>query len=1529
MVSSLLERNPQRFRSRAAALKFSRQLFNDGVIRGVFGADTFEDSVQLYTWTDKYDSEMTSYHSPQSRQVYKVSGHDVNLTRRDIQQIDKTVVEDVRTKFSSQKEGHRRDNNFKREQRNYSESTSSQIHKQISSYQTSWNLQRPGTASSDSSQETPHHHTSRSREKQSTKSDYPVHQPHVPTMPPSRDHDAIPEEGQEEQMADRSSNSFEYDASSIPRSMATVSTPLQYEDSTPPRRWQDFQNSYSDNEKQLIEQMKRMKKEHSHILRTYEDRINKLMAKMHELRNIAEMLENSSTKSSPYGTCLVPSKGAILGFLGSKIEQERKQTTVATPGTEQEQPPPLPPRPGRGTRLYPNKPIVQTQAKMTTLPWSRVILKDDGKEEQTTIWHSMMEPKIDTEEVERLFRTPEVSPTDGATLYDDLIIRRGRSRYQLVSIYDSERSKRIVACMQCLRATLTDVIAVVSSLDTSQINQESLVELLELMASMQDIERILYHVRKKGAGQLDHPEYLVFELSKVDHFRDRLEFMRFRYKMQWHLFEIDQQLRELHTACDEIMNSISLKNLLETLLSVGNYLNGGTDMGQADGYHLDVLNRLKETLDRDGRGNLLEFVLKTYCQVYENEVDIGCPTRFRLPEPSNMRHAAQVSFESIQDALSNLHADLRHVREKLLDPTVNKNTTRPMDSFRVIAENFFAAALEVIGEQEKVLQDTRDFFNKTVAYFAIETSVTPQQFFHIWAVFLHDCKYFWKLAHRRLAKERFELEFKYKGQMSACSLHGYGTFRAGVMKGQDINTSTQLRHVDRWVKHLEDTATPSVPPKPHPEDSQDGRDVHDKMERSPSPKPLTCTPPLSEDIHKPLPKTPVTSPTSHPVPNGTVPVLPNYENTLQYDRHAPKGNTSLSTFGTPKFQMETKSLVTSSSEQSKKSQQFSLKAWLKREREQVRRDVENDTVIPNNEQKLQSPARSLTRMFQKLGGSSNRKQTDNPKKSKDNSKKFGTPPLKPARQNYVQEISAPYAVVRKEIVSENNVLTTRDIPNDKTHNFYEHYGSKNTAEPLISPIDDNEEEAENVSQDEALHDNCNPQTREKFDIPTSDMNNNESFKLSPNAHREYGTRSENIPSLSKEEFVPQETGLLTRSPGMYFHETGVSHQRDESLLTPDSERVLAQRIPVYKAKIINNYENQGKFEIVHAVRQQAEPLKPRNASQQKHGSSHEHDRYESDKNESPYPHANQTPSHTPQAFHTPQSSLTPFQTPQTSPFTTPQKYIKNNPTPPSHKVQSSYRGTSRQNIERKREIGKYGHVVTEKDTPYTTSRDRSKDYPKYTPERNRELSNVRSVGSLIDKFDRQNNNTDQTLKSSDQETKHTTAPKETLTPKPLTMTSTPVAHRKELSGNLEEINEISPPLPPRSDRSKLKQNEIADFDSTPLNSCSRPQEVSKTNTQSQFYEPGSRTNDQIVNQNPHHFTSPYILPQTQSDVSKNVTSPLTYNYGSPPDIRHSNLVNNNISSKNSYAPNENDIINDNERDDSYSIQLRRAANNSA
>ena len=40
--------------------------------------------------------------------------------------------------------------------------------------------------------------------------------------------------------------------------------------------------------------------------------------------------------------------------------------------------------------------------------------------------------------------------------------------------------------------------------------------------------------------------------------------------------------------------SESLKDLLELILAFGNYMNGGTQRGQADGFDIKLLNKLKD-----------------------------------------------------------------------------------------------------------------------------------------------------------------------------------------------------------------------------------------------------------------------------------------------------------------------------------------------------------------------------------------------------------------------------------------------------------------------------------------------------------------------------------------------------------------------------------------------------------------------------------------------------------------------------------------------------------------------------------------------------------------------------------------------------------------------------------------------------------------------------------------------------------------------------------------------------------------------
>lgn len=324
LVTSILERHSSHFRSRAAALKFCRQLFNDGIIRGVFGATTFEDSVQLYTWHEQNGTTMTSSvsnHVTKPPRSYGYSSADVTVTKRELYK-QKEVIKPIEHVSRLEANVNQSEVPYSHEGNNYyrdmthNVSTSSSDHRMtshphMSSYQTSWNLQRASTASSESSVDILSHSYGKHKDKSSPKSGYTAQ--HVL---PSRDHDAIPEEVPEDPVPvmERTTTSTSYDGtSSFPRSVTTESSATNDVDVTTQTRWQqDYQNSYSDNEKQLIEQMKRMKKEHSHILRTYEDRINKLMAKMHELRSIAEMLENSSTKSSPYG--MIPKNG-MLNFL--------------------------------------------------------------------------------------------------------------------------------------------------------------------------------------------------------------------------------------------------------------------------------------------------------------------------------------------------------------------------------------------------------------------------------------------------------------------------------------------------------------------------------------------------------------------------------------------------------------------------------------------------------------------------------------------------------------------------------------------------------------------------------------------------------------------------------------------------------------------------------------------------------------------------------------------------------------------------------------------------------------------------------------------------------------------------------------------------------------------------------------------------------------------------------------------------------------------------------------------------------------
>ena len=109
-----------------------------------------------------------------------------------------------------------------------------------------------------------------------------------------------------------------------------------------------------------------------------------------------------------------------------------------------------------------------------------------------------------------------------------------------------------------------------------------------------------------------------------------------------------------------LMTGERIKSILGLVLAIGNYMNGGTARGQADGFGLEILAKLKDVKSKDNAQNLLHYVVAQYVRKYDADVISGggsgaqqqatCP----VPEASDLNKAALVNFDDVEKEIRKL-----------------------------------------------------------------------------------------------------------------------------------------------------------------------------------------------------------------------------------------------------------------------------------------------------------------------------------------------------------------------------------------------------------------------------------------------------------------------------------------------------------------------------------------------------------------------------------------------------------------------------------------------------------------------------------------------------------------------------------------------------------------------------------------------------------------------------------------------------------------------------------------------------------
>lgn len=143
-------------------------------------------------------------------------------------------------------------------------------------------------------------------------------------------------------------------------------------------------------------------------------------------------------------------------------------------------------------------------------------------------------------------------------------------------------------------------------------------------------------------------------------------------------------------------------------------MNGGNrDRGQADGFGLEILNKLKDVKGKQNSVNLLEFLVRLYIKKNYSDVSSMENVAFPLVEPADIEKCSIVVFSDIENDLKQLLKIIRKT-ENLVNSVLeqeekdeNGDYVEHVKVFSNKMDAFLTQAKKQMSEQEENLKDCR------------------------------------------------------------------------------------------------------------------------------------------------------------------------------------------------------------------------------------------------------------------------------------------------------------------------------------------------------------------------------------------------------------------------------------------------------------------------------------------------------------------------------------------------------------------------------------------------------------------------------------------------------------------------------------------------------------------------------------------------------------------------------------------------------------------------------------------------------
>ncbi|XP_052210305.1 formin-like protein 18 isoform X2 [Diospyros lotus] len=288
-------------------------------------------------------------------------------------------------------------------------------------------------------------------------------------------------------------------------------------------------------------------------------------------------------------------------------------------------------------------------------------------------------PDFDISELESLFSATVQNSNDGSI--NGKSRRASGPKSDKVNLVDFRRAYNCEIMLTKVKVPLPDLMSSVLALDDSALDIDQVDNLIKFCPTKEEMELLKnYNGDKEKLGKC---EQFFLELMKVPRVESKLRV--FSFKLQFHnqVSELRKNLNIVNSVAEEIRNSVKLKTIMQTILSLGNVLNHGTARGSAVGFRLDSLLKLTDTRARNNRMTLMHYLCKVLAEKLPELLDF--PKDLKSLEAST-----KIQLKYLAEEMQAVNKGLEKVFQELTasenDGPVSGNFCRTLNNFLGFAE---------------------------------------------------------------------------------------------------------------------------------------------------------------------------------------------------------------------------------------------------------------------------------------------------------------------------------------------------------------------------------------------------------------------------------------------------------------------------------------------------------------------------------------------------------------------------------------------------------------------------------------------------------------------------------------------------------------------------------------------------------------------------------------------------------------------------------------------------------------------------